>query len=124
MSGQTVGANHPEQPERRQYVRIKKNYIIRFSDKANPSVNIQVSQVENISRGGVCFNSAISFAVGTNVAIEMRTPYLAESIYFEGNVLGMKELVKGMIYQNHVKFHDLSARANDVLDKIEKYNTH
>ncbi len=124
MTGPAVGAGNADQSERRQYARIKKNYIIRFSDKANPSVNIQVSQVENISRGGVCFNSSIPFTVGTNVAIEMRTPYLAESIYFEGNVLGTKEVIKGMIFQNHVKFHDLSARALDVLEKIEKYNTH
>lgn len=122
MIGQTSGSADAGNAERRQHVRVKKNFIIRFSDKASPAVNIHVSQVENISRGGVCFNSEIPFQIGADVGIEMRTPYLAESIYFQGHVLEVKEKVKGMIYQNHVRFHDLSVRANEVLDKIEQYN--
>lgn len=123
MTGQSSASNTGHS-ERRQHMRIKKNYIIRFSEKGNAVVNIEVSQIENISRGGVCFNSTIPFQKGIDVAIEMRTPYLAESIYFEGHVLDSKEKIKGMIYENHIKFHDLSARATDVLDKIEKYNIH
>jgi hypothetical protein len=109
-------------PERRQHVRIKKHYIIRFYQKDNPSLKYEASQIENISKGGLCFTSTIPFDIGAHLAIELRTPYVAEKVYIEGRVLESKEKIKGVVYQNRVKFDNLSAHATDVLDKIEKYN--
>jgi hypothetical protein len=108
--------------ERRLFVRIKKHYIIRFYQKDNPSLKYEASQIENISKGGLCFTSTIPFDIGANLAIELRTPYVAEKVYIEGKVLESKEKIKGVIYQNRVKFNDLSSHATSVLEKIEKYN--
>ncbi len=108
--------------ERRQYVRIKKHYIIRFYQKDNPSLKYEASQIENISKGGLCFTSTIPFDVGAHLAIELRTPYVAEKVYLEGRVLDSKEKIKGVVYLNRVKFDILSTHANEVLEKIEKYN--
>lgn len=108
--------------ERRQFVRIKKNYIIRFCEKNNPSLKFEVSQVENISRGGMCFSSTFLLAPGTDLAIELRTPYVADTIYLEGHVLNSHEKVKGLVYENRLKFYAIAPEAQIVLDKIEKYN--
>jgi hypothetical protein len=108
--------------ERRQFVRIKKNYIIRFYEKNNPSMKFEVSQIENISKGGLCFTSTMSLSAGANLSIELRTPYVADTIYLEGNLLSSTEKIKGLIYINHLKFHDISSEALEVLEKIEKYN--
>ncbi|MFH0754467.1 MAG: PilZ domain-containing protein, partial [Candidatus Omnitrophota bacterium] len=70
--------------ERRQHVRIKKNYIIRFHEKSNPAVKFEVSQIENISRGGLCFTSTTLFPVNLVLSIELRTPYITDTIYLEG----------------------------------------
>ena len=110
--------------ERRQFVRIKKNYIIRFCAKNNPALKFEVSQVENVSKGGLCFTSTIKFTEGDDLAIELRTPYVADTIYLEGNILHIQETVKGLLYSNRLRFHDVSPESADVLEKIEKYNLH
>jgi hypothetical protein len=108
--------------ERRQFVRIKKNYIIRFSDSSNPSLKFEISQVENISKGGMCFTSTMNIAAGTNLTIELRTPYIADTIFLEGQILNSQERVKGLIYANRLSFKNFSPQAKDILEKIEKYN--
>ncbi len=111
-----------EGAERRQFIRIKKNYIIRFCEKNNPSLKFEVSQIENISKGGLCFTSTLSFEPGSLLAIELRTPYVADTIYLEGKVLDCREKIKGMVYDNRLKFQDVVPEALAVLEKIEKYN--
>jgi hypothetical protein len=110
--------------ERRQFIRIKKNYIIRFCAKSNPALKFEVSQVENVSKGGLCFTSTIKFTEGDDLAIELRTPYVADTIYLEGHILHTHETIKGLLYSNRLKFHDVSPQSADVLEKIEKYNLH
>ncbi|NTV29383.1 MAG: PilZ domain-containing protein [Candidatus Omnitrophica bacterium] len=108
--------------ERRKYPRIRKNYIIRFTEKANPALKYEVSQIENISRGGICFTSTVPFKQGTTLSVELRTPYIADTIYLEGYVLESHEKVKGLIYHNRFQFHEVTPLAVNVLEKIEKYN--
>jgi hypothetical protein len=114
--------SQPMENERRKHPRVKKNYIIRFSEKNNPSLKFQVSQIENISRGGICFTSTLLFKPGTELAVELRTPYIAETIYLEGHVLESQEKVKGLIYHNRFQFREITPLAESVLQKIEKYN--
>ncbi|NLE65665.1 MAG: PilZ domain-containing protein [Elusimicrobia bacterium] len=109
--------------ERRQYVRIRKNYIIRFAQKGNPSLKFDVSQVENISKGGMCFSSSIAFDSGAEVLIELRTPYIAQTVHLEGKILESTQKVAGLIYHNRLQFSDVSPQALDVLEKIEAYNS-
>lgn len=117
-----MNEDHSNAGERKKFPRIKKNYIIRFIEKANPSLKFEVSQIENISRGGICFTSTIAFKVGTELAVELRTPYIADTIYLEGRVLESNEKVKGLIYHNRFKFNEVTPLAESVLGKIEKYN--
>ena len=118
-----MSSDQPQGSERRQFPRIKKNYIIRFSEKNNPSLKFDVSQIENISRGGICFASTIPFKSGTELAVELRTPYITDTVYLEGHVLESREKIKGLIYHNRFQFHEITPLAESVLEKIEKYNT-
>ena len=108
--------------ERRAFARIKKHFIIRFVQKNNLTVKFEVSQVEDISRGGMSFSSGISFAPDTELLIELRTPYMAETVHLVGVVLESKDKIPGILFQNRLKFKDLNPAAKDILDKIEKYN--
>ena len=108
--------------ERRQSVRIKKNYLVRFRQKENPFLMYDISQIENISRGGLCFTSTISFNTGETLSIELRAPYLPNTIYLEGTVCQAEEKVLGLIYQIRLQFQNLTPFAAEALDKIEKYN--
>ncbi len=111
-----------EQSERRQFIRIKKNYIIRFYVKSNPSLKFEMSQIENISKGGICFTSTMIFQAGEVIAVELRAPYVVNTIFLEGKILSSREIVKGIVYANRLKFDNLSPEAADVLEKVEKYN--
>lgn len=112
----------PEGSERRKFARIKKHYIIRFIQKGNRSVKYEVSQVENISRGGMLFSSSVGFEKDAELLIELRTPYIAETVHLTGIILECKDKVPGILFQNRLQFLDLSPTAQDILDKIEKYN--
>ncbi len=108
--------------ERRLYVRINKNFIIRFCQKDNSILKFEVSQIENISRTGICFTSNSFLEPGCNIYLELRTPYVTDMISLEGQVLDSHEKVKGLIYQNRLKFFNISSEAADILEKIENYN--
>jgi len=112
----------PKQEERRQFVRIKKHYIIRFYQKNNPALKYETSQIENISKGGVCFTSTFLFDKGDILCMELRTPYIADTLYLEGVVLNVQEKIKGLIYQNHFQFQNINPVNAGILEKIEKYN--
>ncbi|MBF0593340.1 MAG: PilZ domain-containing protein [Candidatus Omnitrophica bacterium] len=108
--------------ERRQSIRINKNYILRFFLKDNPSIKFEISQIENISKGGMCFTSTVAFTAGDLVSIELRAPFIVDTLYLEGRILHISEKVKGLIYQNNLQFQNLTPLAVEMLEKIEKYN--
>ena len=90
--------------ERREFARIKKHFIIRFVQKNNLTVKYEVSQVENISKGGMSFSSSMSFAPNTELLIELRTPYMAETVHL-GLVIGFddRQCLPGA-YEHFVQF--------------------
>lgn len=117
-----MSTQQPQGAERRQFARIKKNYIIRFVDKSSPSQNYEVSQIENISKGGLCFSARAPFKEGITLLIEIHTPFLSESILVDGLVLQSREKVKGMIYEIRVRFVDVPSEVLVILEKIEQYH--
>ncbi len=104
--------------ERRHYVRIEKHFIISYYDKNDAAVKHSISQLKNISMGGMCFITAQKFAQETKMGIELKTPYLANMVHIEGTVLESHEKILGMIYETRLSFDNLSAAAEIVLKKI------
>ena len=112
----------PSASERREFARIKKHFIIRFVQKNNLTVKYEVSQVENISKGGMSFSSAVPFELNTELLIELRTPYMAETVHLVGIILECQDKIPGILFQNRLKFLDVTPAAKAILEKIEKYN--
>ena len=104
--------------ERRRYIRIEKHFIISYYEKNDPHLKHNISQLKNISMGGMCFVSDQKFARGIQLGIQVKTPYLADMINIEGTVLEPHEKVPGMIYETRLSFDALSAEAEFVLKKI------
>lgn len=115
--------NQPQGQERRQTVRIKKHFILRFFLKNEPTKALEISQVEDISKGGICFTSTINFKKGDILGIELRTPYISDAINLEGTIVAIHDKIKGMIYQNHLQFQNITPAASAILEKIEQYNS-
>ena len=107
--------------ERRKYVRIKKNFILSYSLKKSASIKYDITQLKNISQGGMCFITTQKYERGTQLTIDLRTPYFADVTIFEGAVLESHEKLKNIIYETRIQFEQLSPQSEFLLKKLEEF---
>lgn len=104
--------------ERRQYIRIKKNFVLTYFIKDDPADRHEISQLKNISEGGMCFVTTEALKSSQVLGIELRTPYLSDTTFIEGVVLQSHEKVKDMIYETRLRFEKLDHQAEFLLQKL------
>ncbi len=107
---------------RRKYVRIYRNFVLLYHIKGKEDVRHEMSQVNNISRGGINFSSTKELPKDTQLNIELKTPFLNEKINLEGIVLESREKIPNLIFAVRVEFTNLSEQSKDILAKIEQYS--
>ena len=107
---------------RRKHVRIYRNYILSYHLKGKGNIKYEMSQVNNISRGGINFTVIAPFDKDSELVVELKTPFLNDHVVLEGVVLDSKEKIAGLLYEVRVRFHDLSPEAEELLGKIERYS--
>ena len=107
-----------EQPERRQYKRFKKHFILTYWDLGDPYVRHEATQLKNISLGGICLITPRAFAPMTTLCIELKTPFYSELTRLEGKVVQSNEKIKDVVYETHLAFQQLSSNAQFALSKI------
>ena len=106
---------------RRKYVRIYRNFILFYRLKGKEDIAHEMSQVNNISRGGINFSSTIALNVGCELCIELKTPFLNDKANLDGVVLEARTKIPNLIYEVRVEFKNVSDQAGEVLAKIEQY---
>ncbi len=106
--------------ERRRHLRIKKNFILSYYLEGEPSVRYKVTQLKNISQGGMCFITAKEYAVGTKLIVELRTPYLVDITRLDGTVLESQEKLSEIIYETRIRFESLTPQAEFLISKLEE----
>src|SRR3989338_4968041 len=104
--------------ERRAYVRINKNFILTYYDSAKRQEKFEITQLKNISLGGLCFITSKPLAVGAQLHIDLKTPYIAEVTYLDGTVLESHEKIKGLIYETRIHFKNLKPESEFILHKL------
>jgi len=104
--------------ERRQHPRIEKSFVLSYFDKDHPNDKHEITQVKNISAGGLCFVTSHFVKPSTKIALDLKTPYLAATLSLEGVTLASQEKIKGMIYETRLEFNNLSNQSQALLDKI------
>ena len=109
--------------ERRHYIRISKSFILSYFEISKPEHKYEITQLKNISLGGMCFISTRSFDADTKLGIELKTPYLAGTTYLEGTVLGSHEKMKNKIYETRMRFEELDTEAKVLLEKLIEFFT-
>lgn len=107
--------------ERRKYFRIYRNFIMFYHEKGKSATKHSVSQVNNISKGGVNFTSSFPIKISSVVIIDLTTPFIADSIRLEGMVLECREKVSGVLYEVRIQFQEVSEHVLSVLEKIENF---
>ena len=93
--------------ERRRYKRINKNFILSYFIKNLPEKRFEITQLKNISLGGMCFITSKAFEAGTEMGIELKTPYMSDVTYLEGRILQSHVKVKNMIYETRFEFENI-----------------
>ena len=115
------GSKDPIRAERRHYRRINKNFILTYFDLRDPENKYEITQLRNLSVGGVCFISSHKLEPGTKLGIDLKTPYIGHTTYLEGFVLESHEKAKGIIYETRLKFGTLHPDAEFLLKKLIEY---
>ncbi|MDD3374929.1 MAG: PilZ domain-containing protein [Candidatus Omnitrophica bacterium] len=112
--------NPNEREDRRKYPRVEKHFIVTFFEADKQDAEHSISQLRNISRGGVLFSSSVIHAPGKKLQIMIKTPYMASTLSVQGTVLECKERIPGVIYEIRVEIKDLDADADAIFKKIEE----
>lgn len=107
--------------ERRKYKRVNKHFILTYHEQSNPTVKYEITQLKNISIGGVCFVTSRKISNGTKLELELKTPYLAETTTLEGYVMGDTEKVKDMLYETRLQFGTLDKESEFILKKMIEF---
>jgi hypothetical protein len=107
--------------ERRKYIRIYRNFILTYQEKGKSSAQYDISQVNNVSKGGMNFSSSHPLKQGAVVMIDLKTPFIAQPTHLEGLVLECKEKIPELIYEIRLQFQEIPQHALTALEKIESY---
>jgi hypothetical protein len=107
--------------ERRKYLRIYRNFIMSYHEKGKSIIKHNVSQVNNVSKGGLSFILTHPLKAGVVVTIDLKAPFVADPICLEGVVLECKEKIPEMIYEIRIQFQEIPQQVLTVLEKIESY---
>ena len=107
--------------ERRRSQRIRKHFILSYFEKDYPDRRYELTQLKNISHGGMCFITSQKFNPGVKLGIELKTPYVAETTYLEGVVLESHEKIRSMIYETRLKFEFLDPQGEFWVAKLIEF---
>jgi hypothetical protein len=107
--------------ERRKHLRIYRNFILSYHVKGKVIAKHNVFQVNNVSRGGMNFSSTHPLNPGVIVMIDLKAPFIADSIRLEGIVLECREKIPDMIYEIRLQFQEVPEQVLSVFEKIESY---
>lgn len=110
--------NKESEKERRQHERISKSFILSYFDLENPDHKYEITQLRNISFGGMCFITERSYEKSTKLGIELKTPYLSGMTCLKGVVLGSNEKMKDKIYETRLQFEPLETESKVLLGKL------
>jgi hypothetical protein len=107
--------------ERRKNLRIYRNFILSYHEKGKSMIKHNISQVNNVSKGGLSFISTHPIKKGVFVTIDLKAPIIGDPIHLEGIVLECKEKISEMIYEIRLQFQKIPLQVLTVLEKIESY---
>jgi hypothetical protein len=105
--------------ERRKHIRIYRNFILTYHERDQSSTTHDISQVNNVSKGGMNFSSSHPLKQGVVVIVDLKAPFIADTMRLEGLVLECREKIPEMIYEIRVQFQKISDQALIALEKIE-----
>lgn len=107
-------------PERRRHPRINARFIVsyRILEEIN---NVDISQTKNLSLGGMLLTTNKEFAIGTNLALEIRLPFDPDPIMIVAKVLESCEISKDLIYDTRLVFLAVDEKHRNIIRETVEY---
>ena len=103
---------------RRKFKRINKKFILTYFNIEDPKNQYEITQLKNISEGGMCFIASQPTQTNATLGIKLKTPYLSDTTYFEGIVLGSHEKISNLVYEIRLEFAPLNEDAKFLIHKL------
>ncbi len=103
--------------ERRRDQRLQRPLIVSYQLCCDPNANYDVTQIKDISLGGMRFVTSESYPAETLLSIELRTPFREERLKLKASVIESKEIAANLIYETRVRFVDLDNDTREALSK-------
>lgn len=107
--------------ERRQHKRVNKNFILKYFELSNSKEKYEITQIKNISQGGLCFISSKQIPENTQLGLELRTPYISTTTYLQGIVLESQDKITGVLYETRLRFENLDPQSQLILQELMQY---
>jgi hypothetical protein len=107
--------------ERRQHKRLDKNLILIYYEKNSPTQKYEITQLKNISKGGMCFISSRAIEPLTQLTVELKTPYFSHTTYIDGFVLESHVKAHNLIYQTRLQFQNVDLEKSYVIEKLIEF---
>lgn len=104
--------------DRRQYKRIERGLILTYSEKDDPSKKYEITQLKNISKGGMCFITSQPIEQSKILIVELKTPYFTHATFLEGVVLESHVKAEKMLYQTRLQFQNMDIEKGYVIEKL------
>ena len=111
----------PDFKERRKFDRFNEYFMLFFSLKGDEGVLYEMSQVNNISRGGIHFSSNKHLPKGAELRLHLTTPFSKDVVQLQGKILECHEKLPQTLYGIRLEFTNISPQAADALVKIESW---
>ncbi len=102
--------------ERRKYPRLNCHFLVSYG-VCGENCTLDVSQLKNISLGGVCFTAGEQFEKEATLALKIRLPFFPDPIMATGRVIESRESVQGLIYDTRLEFSSMDEYDTKILSK-------
>lgn len=100
--------------EKRSSERIKRQFVVYYQESGKEGKR-EVSQIRDISEGGMFFTVSTDFPPGTMLDIELKIPISVMGISLKAKVIESKEVIKGVIYNTRVSFQEIDPASKSLL---------
>lgn len=111
------------QQERRRFERVKRKFIVAYRSLEQPSAAFDISQIKDISLGGMRFVASRYYPPETILEIDLQTPFITQRLVLRARVLESQQIAADLIYDTRVIFPELDEEARYYLNKITEIFT-
>jgi c-di-GMP-binding flagellar brake protein YcgR len=104
--------------ERRMHPRASQALIVYYFRKDDPEKKNELSQIKDISLGGMCLLTETQFQKGDTLSLQIKTPYLADTTALEAAVIASGQIGSRNVFETRIAFNNLSESATDAIQRI------